>query len=165
MRRYTLKSDRYSHRENQLTPICPVKIQKNDETGEILNPIEFNNFIAEIVFYLVKYNSVVLIKEGRQKTTNNFGIFASQREIFDSNYIVGLSSEVNKLSESTVLSTIGENILQEWQLKWNKKDGRILWDYGDCWPIYLFRDHNFLKTWFNSYFNVRIRNLLRDHTL
>jgi len=139
-----------------------IKLQKNDQTGEIINADEFNEFIASIVFYLIKFNSIVFIKEGWQKGKANFGLFASQREIFDSDYMasdVNLASTVNQLSASVVLSVLGQQILQEYQSTWNIKDGKTIWKYEDCWPIYLFTDHSNLRRWFSNHFKCDIKDL------
>ncbi|GAI42586.1 unnamed protein product, partial [marine sediment metagenome] len=51
------------------------------------------------------------------------------------------------------LSATGQQILTTYQTGWNTNDdARIVWDYGDCWPIYLFNDARKLIKWFSNHF-------------
>jgi len=121
--------------ESQLS----ITIQKSDD--KIVNLEEFNNFINSITFYLTMFNSIALIQEG----DDQYGLIASQRELFDADYIFQLGI--------AGLSITGQQILSEYQSQWNQNDeGRIVWNYGDCWPIYLLNDARDLIRWFNSHF-------------
>ncbi len=132
---------------------------RKDLTGEIINKDEFNDFISTIVFYLVKFNSLAFIKEGTKTSRGvNYGLFASQREIFSNEYITGVSG--SPFASSVVLSDIGEQILLEYQSNWNVEDSRTVWNYEACWPIYLLSDHNKLRKWFIDHFKSTIRDLI-----
>ena len=50
------------------------------------------------------------------------------------------------------LSIIGQQILTNNQAGWNRDGNRIIWNYGDCWPIYLFADARELIGWFSDRF-------------
>ncbi|MFO7797005.1 MAG: hypothetical protein ACQERB_00100 [Promethearchaeati archaeon] len=113
-------------------------MQKDDTTQEIVNKRELHQFIASITFYLVVFNSQVFIKEGSKHSRADYALFASQRELFYDNEITGLSS---KGIGSRQLSPTGLSIMSIWGDKWNRDaGGRIVWNYGDCWPIYMFDD-------------------------
>jgi hypothetical protein len=117
----------------------------------ITNLEELHRFIVNIVFYQIFFNSIVFIQDG-----SNYGLFTSQREIFGDGYITGVSAHSQRLSTSVVLSAKGLSILEKWSNKWNreenKNDGRIIWDFGDCWPVYLFEDALRLIETFNNHF-------------
>ena len=50
------------------------------------------------------------------------------------------------------LSMTGQQILASDQTGWNRNDeGKIVWNFGDCWPIYLFSDARELIGKFNSH--------------
>jgi len=51
------------------------------------------------------------------------------------------------------LSPTGQQILSTYQSEWNRNDeNRQMWNYGDCWPIYLFNDAGELVEWFSGRF-------------
>ena len=105
------------------------------------------------------FNAQVFIKEGSKRASAPYGIFASQRELFEREYIVGLGSR--DTTANIQLSEIGKQILNEWKLKWNSKNGKQVWNYGDCWPIYLFSDARSLIDWFIDHFHTsRISSLI-----
>ncbi|MBA7520929.1 hypothetical protein ES705_13029 [subsurface metagenome] len=115
--------------------------QKQGDT--IRNLEEFKTFIASITFYLVMFNSIALVQEN----SGLYGLIASQRELFTANYIYELDGG------SSQLSATGQQILALYQSGWNINDeGRIVWNYGDCWPIYLFTDARELIGWFSDRF-------------
>ncbi len=128
------------------------KIEKKE--GKISNPNEFNRFITSITFYIIAFNSIVLIKEGKKGTFSNYnyGFFASQNQLFGNEYITGLGA--NALSDRLALSPIGVNIYNTWRDSWNLKDGRTVWNYEDCWPIHLFDDARALIDWFIDKYNL-----------
>lgn len=89
------------------------------------------------------FNSIALIQE----SSGLYGLIASQRELFTANYIYELDGG------SSQLSATGQQILATYQSGWNLNDeGRIVWNYGDCWPIYLFTDARELIGWFSDRF-------------
>jgi len=115
--------DLFSDNANSLS----ITIQK--EGNEILNEDELNIFIDSLTFYLVMFNSIALIQEGN----GQIGMVASQRELFNMDYIFQL--------DGFELSPIGQQILAEHQASWNRDNqNNIVWNYGDCWPISLFPD-------------------------
>lgn len=121
--------------------------------NEILNEEEFRSFIASITFYLVMFNSIALFKE----SSGLYGLIASQRELFTANYIYELDGG------SSQLSATGQQILEAYQSGWNiNNEGRIVWNYGDCWPIYLFNDAMELIEWYSNRFlnGGNIKNLI-----
>lgn len=144
--------DLFGERGTSLT----FKIEK--EGSEIKNKDEFNRFIASIAFYMVAFNSIVLIREGnRQSRLNyNYGLFASQNQLFGNEYITGLGSHT--FSRRFALSPTGEDIYNTWKDIWNrqdnKKNGKIVWNYEDCWPIHLFKDERILIDKFIEKFNL-----------
>lgn len=90
---------------------------------------------------MILFNAKALVQENDGKIS----LIASQRELLDADYIFQLG-----ISE---LSDTGKQILATYQSSWNiNVEGRIVWNYGDCWPIHLFNDARALITWFNSYF-------------
>jgi hypothetical protein len=118
-----------------------IVIQKQGD--KILNEEEFRSFIASITFYLVMFNSIALFEE----SSDLYGLIASQRELFTANYIYELDGGISQLSVT------GQQILTTYQSRWNMNDeGRIVWDYGNCWPIYLFNDARELIEWFSNRF-------------
>lgn len=118
-----------------------LSITIQEQSGEIINEEEFNTFIASITLYLVLFNAKALIQENG----GSYGLIASQRELLDADYIFQLG--VSELSDT------GKQILATYQSSWNLNDeNRILWNYGDCWPIYLFNDAKTLIAWFNTHF-------------
>jgi len=111
------------------------------QSGKIMNEEEFNTYIASIVLYLVLFNVKALIQE----RDSSYGLIASQRELLGAHYIFQLG--VNELSD------IGKQILATYQSSWNiNAENRIVWNYGDFWPIHLFNDAKALITWFNTHF-------------
>lgn len=124
-----------------------MDVEKNDQTGEIFNENEFMTFIVSVVFYMVMFNAQVFIKEG-DINNDNYGIFASQRELFFNDYIIGLGVG----NPNIKLNNIGNQIYSEWNSKWNIRDNKVIWNYGDCWPIYLFDDARSLIRWFSEHF-------------
>jgi len=118
-----------------------ITIQK--QGNKILNAEEFRIFITDITFYLVMFNSIAMIQESNGK----YGLIASQREMFTVDYIFQLGN--------VELSLTGQQILSAYRLEWNQNDeGRVVWNYGDCWPIYLFNDARALIKLFNIRFLV-----------
>ncbi|KKN53039.1 hypothetical protein LCGC14_0606280 [marine sediment metagenome] len=98
-----------------------IVIQKESGSGKLLNEEEFQHFISDIVFYLVMFNSIALIQE----IDGNYGLIASQRELFTADYIFQLNNP--QLSET------GHQILNMYQSEWNKnEEDKIVWNYGDC---------------------------------
>ena len=65
-----------------------------------------------------------------------------------------LGAAATPLPAKYILSATGEQILSEWKSKWNKKDGKTVWNYEDCWPIYLFNDVHLLRDRLENHFNV-----------
>ncbi len=129
-----------------------LSFQFEKEGGKIMNDEEFRQFIASICFYLVMFNAQVFIKEGSKRSSASYSLFASQRDLFDRSYIVGLSSR--DITSNFHLSDTGNQILDEWNLDWNTKNGVIVWNFGDCWPIYLFGDARDLISKFIDHFDV-----------
>ncbi|MBN1216575.1 MAG: hypothetical protein JXA99_14195 [Candidatus Lokiarchaeota archaeon] len=118
--------------------------------SKILNEAKFRQFVASIVFYMVMFNAQVFIKEGARDEVASYGVFASQRELFSEDYVIGLGEE----RINAKLSDKGRQILGEWKKGWNKIGGKDIWNYGDCWPIWMFDDAINLKSWFNNFFNM-----------
>jgi hypothetical protein len=95
--------------------------------------------IVSIVFYIVMFNSIAIFQEDG----GLFSMIASQRELFTTDYIFQLGAKD--------LSQIGKQILSSYQLGWNRNDeNKVVWNYGDCWPIYLFNDARELMKWFSG---------------
>lgn len=118
-----------------------LSITIQEQAGEIINEEEFNTFVASITLYLVLFNAKALIQEN----DGSYGLIASQRELLDADYIFQLG--VNELSDT------GKQILATYQSSWNvNAENRIVWNYGDCWPIHLFNDAKTLIAWFNTHF-------------
>ncbi|KKL15565.1 hypothetical protein LCGC14_2504320, partial [marine sediment metagenome] len=116
-----------------------LTIQK--QGNKIVNQEEFDTFVTSITLYLVLFNSLALIQESSGK----YGLIASQRELFTADYIFQLSNPE--------LSITGQQILAAYQSGWNKNDeNKVVWNVGDCWPIYLFSDAKELIGWFNTHF-------------
>lgn len=111
--------------------------------NKILNEEEFRSFITSITFYLVMFNSIALIQE----SSGLYGLIASQRELFTASYIYELDGGRSQLSAT------GQQIIATYQSGWNiNEEGKIVWNYGDCWPIYLFSDARELINWFSNRF-------------
>ncbi|KKL59438.1 hypothetical protein LCGC14_2215360, partial [marine sediment metagenome] len=138
--------EKFNNLFEEETNSISIIIQKQGDT--IVNGDEFNVFIASISLYLVLFNSLALIQESSGK----YGIIASQRELFDADYTFQLGD--------VELSMTGQQILASDQTGWNRNDeGKIVWNFGDCWPIYLFNDAGELVPWFNSHFLSRGRTI------
>lgn len=107
----------------------------------LVNEEQFRLFVADIAFYVVMFNSIALIQEDNGK----YGMIASQKELFTADYVFQLGNPR--------LSTIGQQIIDAYQSGWNiDNEDNIVWDYGDCWPIYLFNDARGLIGSFNKHF-------------
>ena len=119
--------------------------------GAIVNSQDLHRFIVNIVFYQIFFNSILFLQDGR-----NYGLFSSQTEIFNDNYITGASAQSSSLSASVFLSREGLTILEEWSNKWNREEnsenGRMVWGFEDLWPVYLFKDALGLIRIFNNHF-------------
>ena len=117
-----------------------------------MNDVEFKEFVASIVFYLVMFNAFVFIGD----EVSGYKLFATQRKIYNDDYIKGLYSKDNINSK---LSQIGQQIYNTWRLQWNQEDGRKVWNFEDCWPISLLEDARELITLFENNYRIRIRPL------
>jgi len=120
----------------------------NKYDNKILNDNEFQTFIASIVFYMVMFNAQVFIKEGDMNSNGNYGLFASQRELYFNDYIIGIGKGALDIRSSE----IGNQIYNEWNSKWNLEGNELVWDYSDCWPLYLLNDARSMITWFKNNF-------------
>lgn len=120
----------------------------------IVNDYEFRDFIANIVFYLVTFNAFVFIGDKER----GYKLFASQRKIYNDNYLIGLYS--HNLPNYIKLSHAGDQIFKEWYTKWNEKDGKVVWSFEDCWPIFLLDDARSLIDYFQSRYRVNIIQLV-----
>jgi hypothetical protein len=111
-----------------------LKFMMSKEGEELLNDFEFREFIASITFYMVMFNAVALIGD----TNAGYTLFASQRRIYDDNYMVGLYSKDNINAH---LNQKGRNIYNLWNAEWNSDEhDQEVWRYQDCWPIYMLDD-------------------------
>ena len=87
------------------------------------------------------FNAKALIQEN----DGSYGLIASQCELLGADYIFQLG--INELSDT------GKQILATYQSSWNVNvENKIVWKYGDCWPIYLFSDARGLISWFEAHF-------------
>lgn len=125
-------------------------IRKQD--GNVVNDAEFREFVLSITFYLVMFNAFVFIGD----EVSGYKLFASQRKIYNNDYITGLYSKDNTKSR---LSQDGLDIYTAWQVQWNQDDRRTVWNFEDCWPIFLLEDGKELITFFENTYNIRIRPL------
>lgn len=122
--------------------------------GVVSNYAEFREFVLAITFYTVMFNAFVFV--GGQDSSS-YKLFATQRKIYNNDYITGLYSKDNAKAR---LNPDGQQVYNEWQDQWNQDDeGRTVWNFEDCWPIYLLDDAKELITYFESVYNVRIRPL------
>lgn len=103
---------------------------------------------SSLINFTGTYSNVIVTKFSDYNDTDNTMIRetrTSQRELLGADYIFQLG--VNELSDT------GKQILATYQSSWNINDeGRIVWSYGDCWPIHLFNDARALITWFRIHF-------------
>jgi len=98
------------------------------------------------------FNAFVFIGD----EVSGYKLFASQRKIYNNDYITGLYSKDNTKSR---LSQDGLDIYTAWQVQWNQDDRRTVWNFEDCWPIFLLEDGKELITFFENTYNIRIRPL------
>lgn len=105
---------------------------RKDANG-VINDAEFREFISSITFYLVMFNAFVAIGDD----SSGYKLFASQRKIYNNDFITGLYAKDNSKYK---LNPEGLQILNNWAAMWNQEGGRIVWNYEDCWPIYLLDD-------------------------
>jgi len=119
----------------------------------IINEASFREFVASIVFYLVMFNAIVFIGE---KDTG-YGLFASQRKIYNNDYIRGLYArdEVSTIR----LGDVGDQIYAIWHTQWNREGRTEVWHFEDCWPIFLLDDARGLITFFRDKFHIDINPL------
>ncbi|MFX1479830.1 MAG: hypothetical protein ACFFCI_17065 [Promethearchaeota archaeon] len=125
-------------------------IQKQD--GTVVNDVEFREFVLSITFYLVMFNAFGIIGDD----VSGYKLFATQRKIYNDDYITGLYSKDNLNSK---LSTEGQQIYTTWLGQWNQEQGETVWNLEDCWPIYLLDDATDFITFFENTYNIRIRLL------
>ena len=125
------------------------------QDGIITNRAEFMSFVGSIVLYLVMFNAIVFIGD----EVNGYNLFASQRKIYNNDYLIGLYPQ--NLPASTILSPDGESIYNTMQAQWNEESGETVWNFEDCWPIYLLDDAidliNIFKPGFG--FDIKIQKL------
>ena len=133
-----------------------LKFSLNKQGSEIINDFEFREFVASIALYMVMFNAFVFIGD----KDAGFSLFATQRKLYDNEYIRGLyTSDV----PTSRLSSTGQQIYNTWGAKWNEdtKTGRTIWNYEDCWPIYLLDDARGLIDYFEDRYRITIQGL--DH--
>lgn len=121
------------------------------QNGEIVNEAEFRAYVVSIAFYLVMFNAFVFIGD----KDSGYTLFASQRKIYNNDYITGLYSR----NEEAKLSQTGEQVYNTWQAQWNQEDGKTVWNFEDCWPIFLLEDARELIKFFENTYGVRIQGL------
>lgn len=114
--------------QNSLTLI----IRKDGD--RVINDGDFRKFIASITFYLVMFNAFAAIKDDG---SSGYKLFASQKMIYNSDFVTGLYSKDNTQYRLTLE---GLQIYNNWGNIWNQEEGEKVWDYEDCWPIYLLED-------------------------
>ncbi len=125
--------------------------------SDINNPNLFRSKLFSIVYYMVKYQSFIIVKKG----PGSFIFGAMLNKIFDTNHLKSLSSDGQWIINSKIVPTA---TLDDWDLNWN---------YGDEWhdlnmfiPFYMFADNshtrnaNTLRDLFNRRFGVAIENLV-----
>jgi hypothetical protein len=131
-----------------------LKFTIRKQGDNILNEAEFDAFILSITFYLVMFNAFVFIGD----EASSYTLFASQRKIYNNDYLVGLDS-ARKMPSYVKLSQTGEQIYNTWQTQWNQDDGRPVWNIEDCWPIYLLDDARGLIDFFERAYQIAITPL------
>lgn len=87
-----------------------------------------------------------------------YTLFASQRKIYNDEYITGLFANDELIT--TKLNQRGKQIYNDWNIQWNREGGRIIWDFEDCWPIFLLDDARDLITYFETRYRVDIQKLV-----
>ncbi|KKM82726.1 hypothetical protein LCGC14_1316630 [marine sediment metagenome] len=121
--------------------------------GVIVNEHEFREFVFSLTFYLVMFNAFAIIGDD----VSGYKLFATQRKIYNNDYITGLYPQ--NLPASTSLSQAGELIYNTMQAQWNEENGETVWNFEDCWPIYLLDDArdliNILKLGFGLKLKVK----------
>jgi len=97
---------------------------------------EFRLFIAMITYHMVIFGATAFIKEGKlSDSTKGYLLFASLKELFDNDYIVGSVAESQKIKPR--LNQEGQRLLNKYQSLWNKDPtGTEVWSYGDFIPAY-----------------------------
>ncbi|MBY8990142.1 MAG: hypothetical protein KGD58_05265 [Candidatus Lokiarchaeota archaeon] len=125
-------------------------IRKQD--GNVVNDAEFREFVLNIAFYLVMFNAFGIIGD----EISGYKLFATQRKIYNNDYITGLYSRDNTKSR---LDNDGQQIYNAMQDAWNQEGGNPVWALEDCWPIYLLDDARELIRFFENKFRIRIRPL------
>ena len=118
--------------------------------GIITNEAEFRDFVGSIAFYLVMFNAFAIIGDD----VSGYKLFATQRKLYNNDYITGLYPQ--GLPASTSLSTDGELIYNTMQAQWNEDNGETVWNFEDCWPIYLLDEARYLIYIFNPGFGFDI---------
>jgi hypothetical protein len=135
-------------------------IQKNlhslhfimDKQGDlIVNEYEFRSFVVSIALYLVFFNAIVLVGD----KNSGFSLFASQRKIYNDDYMIGLY--VNNLPVSTRLNQKGQQIFTSWRDQWNQENEQNVWNFEDCWPIFMLPDARTLIRYFETRYRVDIK--------
>ena len=122
------------------------------QANTIVNEAEFREYVANIVFYLVMFNAIVFIGD----EVNGYNLFASQRKLYNNDYLTGLYPVGYNLPASIRLSQDGELIYNNMQAQWNEEEGNTVWNFGDCWPIYLLDDARDLIDVFKRSFGLDI---------
>ncbi|KKL78836.1 hypothetical protein LCGC14_2020850 [marine sediment metagenome] len=116
----------------------------------ITNEAEFREFVFSLTFYLVMFNAIVFIGD----EVNGYNLFASQRKIYNNDYLTGLYPQ--NLPASTSLSQAGELIYNTMQAQWNEENGETVWNFEDCWPIYILDDARDLINVFKLGFGLKL---------
>lgn len=120
--------------------------------GKVLNSVNLREFATNIAFYLVMFNAMVFIGD----YNSGYKLFATQRKIYNDDYITGLYARDNAKAKLDAKGTLMYN---EWQGKWNLDDRKTMWNPEDCWPIYLLDDAKELITFFENKFGGSIKPL------
>ncbi len=88
---------------------------------------------------------------------SGYKLFATQRKIYNNDYITGLYPQ--NLPASTSLNQDGELIYNTMQAQWNEENGETVWNFEDCWPIFLLDDaldlYNIFKLDFGLNINIQ----------
>lgn len=134
-----------------------VITSKDIQNKEILDQKLFS-----IIYYMVKYQAFIVVKEGLSKD-GKFIFGATLHKIFGVEYLKSLTSDGQwKIKELVVDSSK----IKEWNSDWNSGD---MWhDLNRFIPFYLFLDNNHiagadaLREHFRNKFNVDVENLIRS---
>ncbi|MFX1480293.1 MAG: hypothetical protein ACFFCI_19450, partial [Promethearchaeota archaeon] len=137
------------------------RIEFKNLRGDSSNIEEFTRAVASIVYYMVKYDSLVMIKESHHNdNVAGYALIASLTEILDESYLLTTKTSPTE-SMKAKLSDFARSRLSYWRDGyydgegmwhdgWNKDyssqfSGFRYWTDGNIYPLYMFKDANLLN--------------------